>query len=85
VEPVVVFDSKVELDSSRLKTALASFIILKNSNLTTRCFLVYVEKMVDETLLRIASNWVDGIFQFNLENDERESFLVNVAKCLKRF
>lgn len=85
VKPVVVFDSKVELDSSRLKTALASFTMLKNWNSRAKCFLVYVDKKLNDALLRMSYNWMDGIFQFNTKNDERESFLLDVAECLRRF
>jgi hypothetical protein len=38
VEPVMVFEAKVELDSARLKTALASFVLLKQWNLKAKCF-----------------------------------------------
>jgi len=31
IEPTVAVDAKVELDASRLKTALASFLLLKNA------------------------------------------------------
>jgi hypothetical protein len=83
VEPVVVFDAKVELDSSRLKTALASFAILKTWNPKTRCVLLYMNKELDDTLLEIAGHWVDGIFQFNLTNDECKAFLEYITECLE--
>lgn len=85
VEPVIVFDAKVELDSSRLKTALASFAILKKWNPKAKCILTYVDKKLDETLLKISHNWVDGVFQFNTKNNESRAFLAYVAECLRRF
>ncbi|MGC9345238.1 MAG: hypothetical protein ACP5ER_00390 [Candidatus Bathyarchaeales archaeon] len=38
IEPVIVSDAKVELDAARLKTALASFAILKNWNHKANAF-----------------------------------------------
>ncbi|MDI6846658.1 MAG: hypothetical protein QMD23_00770, partial [Candidatus Bathyarchaeia archaeon] len=82
VEPVMVLEAKVELDSARLKTALASFAILKQWNSEAECTLLYVTKEIDSTLLELANYWVDGIFQFNLKNDETTSFFFNyVARC----
>ena len=82
VEPVVVFDAKVELDSSRLKTALASFAILKKWSPKTKCVLLYMNKELDDALLEIADNWVDAVFQFNLKNDEHKAFLEYITECL---
>ncbi len=82
IEPVIVSDAKVEIDSARLKTALASFAILKNWNRKVKCLLVYVNKEVEVTLLELAEPWVDGIFQFSLENNETAAFLDYVVKCL---
>ncbi|MGB9854188.1 MAG: hypothetical protein ACPLRY_05210 [Candidatus Bathyarchaeales archaeon] len=82
VEPVVVFDAKVELDSARLKTALASFTMLKHWNPKAKCVLVYVTRELDEILLELAENWAEAIFQFSLENDETEDFIDYVAGCL---
>jgi len=84
VEPLVVFEAKVELDSARLKTALASFAILKQLNPKTRCVLVYVMKEVDSAFLELAGCWIDGIFQFSPENDESKAFLNHVSKFLSR-
>ncbi|MGB9959546.1 MAG: hypothetical protein ACPLKQ_03370 [Candidatus Bathyarchaeales archaeon] len=83
VEPVVVFDAKVELDSARLKTALASFMMLKNWNPKTKCVLVYMTRELDETLLELAKNWAEALFQLSLENDETEAFIGYVTKCLR--
>lgn len=82
VEPTIVFDAKIELDSARLKTALASFTILKNWNKKAKCFLIYIVKELDSAFLELASQWIDGIFQFSLEKDETETFLNLVINCL---
>jgi len=82
IEPVMISDAKVELDSARLKTALASFTILKNWNHKVKCLLVYVNKEIEATLLELAEHWIDGIFQFSLENNETAAFLDYVVKCL---
>lgn len=82
VEPVIVFDAKVELDSARLKTALASFTMLKHLKPKTKCVLVYVTRELEETLLELAKNWAEAMFQFSLENDETEAFIGYVAGCL---
>lgn len=83
VEPKIVFDAKIELDSARLKTALASFAILKERSKTAKCVLVYAFKELDPALLELAMRWADGIFQFSLENDEKSSFLKFVSECLE--
>ena len=82
VEPVIVLDTKVELDSARLKTALASFAILKHWNPKTTCLLVYMIKEVDSSFLELATHWVDGIFQLSPKKDETATFLNYVAECL---
>lgn len=82
IDPLVVFDAKVELDSARLKTAVASFAILKCRKPETRCVLIYITRDLDDYLLELAKDWVDGLFQFSRENDETEAFLSYVAKYL---
>jgi hypothetical protein len=85
VEPVIVFDAKVELDSARLKTALASFAILKRWNPKAKCVLVYMIKDIDSALLELAADWMDAIFQFNIENDETKAFLNYIAKSISQY
>jgi len=82
VEPVIVFDAKLEPDSARLKTALASFAILKRRNPKAKCILAYVIKDLASSLLELASYWMDGIFQFNFEKNETTAFLNCVVKSL---
>jgi len=84
VDPVVVVDAKVELDSSRLKTALASFAMLKRWKPEAKCVIAYISRELDNSLLELARDWADGIFQFSLENDESKAFLDFVAACLNR-
>ena len=82
VEPLMVFDAKVELDSARLKTALASFMMLKHWKPKTKCVLVYVTRELEETFLELAKIWAEATFQFSLENDETEAFIGYVVGCL---
>ncbi|MEM3702987.1 MAG: hypothetical protein QXX79_00990 [Candidatus Bathyarchaeia archaeon] len=78
--PTIVFEIKIELDSSRLKTALASFAILKNWNPKVNCVIVYMTRELDSNLLGLAKNWADGIFQFSTHNNATAAFLTYVAK-----
>ena len=82
IDPTVVFDAKVELDSARLKTALASFAILKSWKPEVKCILVYVAKDLDNVLLDLAKKWVDGVFRFSLEKDETSAFLNYISNRL---
>jgi len=83
INPLVVFDAKVELDSARLKTAVASFVMLKRWKPTARCILVYITRELDNCLLELAKSWVDGVFQFSWENDETAFFLNYITRCLR--
>lgn len=82
VEPKLVVDAKVELDASRLKTSLASFVLIKAYNRKTRCFLVYIKREVDAALLKLAKRWIDGVFEFNTEGKEGTKFLDAVREAL---
>ncbi|MEM2105243.1 MAG: hypothetical protein QXV21_02075 [Candidatus Bathyarchaeia archaeon] len=82
VEPKMVFEAKVELDAARLKTALASFALLKKWNSRAKCVLVYLIKDFDTTLIKLAKNWVDGAFQFSIKTNELASFVDFVNKSL---
>jgi len=82
VDPVVVLDAKVELDSSRLKTAVALFAMLKRWKPKAKCRVVYVRRELENSLLKIAGNWADGIFQmFSLNlfvyavDDEKRAYM----------
>lgn len=83
VDPAMVFDAKIELDSSRLKTALASFAMLKKWKPNVKCAIVYVIRDLDSSLLELAMNWTDEIFQFSHEKDETEAFIGYVTQCIK--
>lgn len=82
VNPVMVFDAKIELDSSRLKTALTSFAILKRWKPEVKCIIAYVKRELAKSLLTLAEGWADGIFQFSMENNETAALLGYVADCL---
>jgi hypothetical protein len=84
IDPVVVVDAKVELDSSRLKTALASFAMLKKWKPEAKCVIAYISRELDKSLLELARDWANGIFQFSLEKDESAAFLDFVAACLNK-
>ncbi|MEM3789146.1 MAG: hypothetical protein QXN95_04690 [Candidatus Bathyarchaeia archaeon] len=83
IDPLVVFDAKVELDSARLKTAVASFAMVKCWKPAIRCVLIYVTRELDGCLLELAKNWVDGVFHFSWDADETAAFLSYVAKCIR--
>ena len=85
IKPVVVVDAKVELDASRLKTALASFLILKRHNPKVKCFLVYMIGEVHPLLVELTEPWIDGIYQFNEEKDETVVFVKSVQAAIKQF
>ena len=85
VEPVVAIDTKVELDASRLKTTLASFVLVKRWNLGMKCFLVYMIGETDPILLKLAEPWIDGIYEFGLERDETEKLIESIQEALSRF
>jgi hypothetical protein len=75
VKPAVAVDAKVELDAARLKTALASMLLIKRLNPKTRCFIVYIKREVSNLLLAASDTWIDGIFEFSLERNEITDFL----------
>lgn len=85
VQPVVAVDTKVELDASRLKTTLASFLLLKRRHPHVRCFLVYMLGEVDPLLLRLTEPWIDGTYQFSVEKDETAAFVKSVQAAIKQF
>jgi hypothetical protein len=83
VEPIVAIDAKVELDSSRLKTSLASFFLLKQRSQNVKCFLVYTLAEIDPLLLNLTKPWVDEIFHFGPERDETRTFIKSIQKAMK--
>jgi hypothetical protein len=82
VEPVVAIDTKVELDAARLKTALASMLLIKRLNRKTRCFIVYIKKEISDVLLNAVKAWIDGIFHFSPEQNGIGSFLKAVENTI---
>jgi len=83
VDPTLVVDAKIELDASRLKTALASFVLLKNSNPNTKCFLVYMKKEMATFLLDLAKPWIEKTFEFSQNKDETQLFIKTVKTSLR--
>lgn len=84
VKPQVVVDAKVELDACRLKTTLASFVLLKQAQPNIKCFLVYIKREVHPKLLKLAKPWIDGLYEFTMEKDETSTFISTVQKALEK-
>ncbi len=82
VEARIAVDAKVELDAARLKTTLASFLLLKEWSPQVKCFLVYTRGEINPILLGLAKPWIDGIYQFNLERDETERFIKSLQDAI---
>jgi len=85
VQPMVAVDAKVELDASRLKTTLASFLLLKRCHPYAKCFLVFVIEEVDPPLLRLTEPWIDRFYRFSAERDETAAFVESVQAAVKQF
>jgi len=85
VDAAVAIDAKVELDASRLKTTLASFLLLKRWNLDVKCFLVYMLGEINPLLLKLSEPWIDGIYQIDPEKDETLALLKSIQDALKGF
>lgn len=84
VVPEIVVEAKVELDASRLKTALATFMLVKTRYMTARCFLVYVNQELNPALFNLSRKWVDGAFKFNTKGEDIAKFVKAVQKALER-
>lgn len=85
IEPAVAVEAKVELDASRLKTALAAFLLLKRCYPKAKCFLAYMFGEIDPLLLKLTEPWINGIHQFGLEKDESDAFVKAVQETVKQF
>jgi len=83
IEARAAVDAKVELDAARLKTTLASFLLLKERNPKVKCFLVYMRREINPILLDLAKPWIDGIYQLSLERDESEGFIKSLQDAIK--
>lgn len=84
VEPQVAVEAKVELDASRLKTALTSFLLLKQRYPNVKCFLVYMFGEIDPLLMKLTAPWIDGIYQFSPHKDETTAFVGSVQEAVKQ-
>jgi hypothetical protein len=82
VKPLVAIDAKVELDASRLKTALASMLLIKRLNRKARCFIVYIRREISHSLLDAVDFWIDGIFHFSLRRNQTTDFLRIVQNAI---
>jgi len=82
IKPRIIVDAKVELDASRFKTALASFMLVRRTHPNVKCFLVYLRKEIDDVLLRLAGSFFDGVYSLNLRMDESEDFLKAVQESI---
>lgn len=81
--PLVVVDCKVEVDASRLKTAIASFILLKQFAQGVECFLLYMRKNVGDLFFQLVRSWINGAYQISIRNDESESFIERLKQVLQ--
>jgi len=84
IEPLVAVDVKVELDASRLKTALATFLLLKRWYPRAKCFLVYMSGEISPILLKLTMPWIDGIHEFSPDKDEITAFVKSVQDAVKQ-
>lgn len=85
IEPAAAVEAKVELDASRLKTALATFLLLRRCYPEAKCFLVYVFGEIDPLLLKLTRPWIKGIHQFSLEKDEGDIFIKAIQEIVRQF
>jgi hypothetical protein len=83
VEPLVAVEAKVELDASRLKTALASFLLLKERYPNVKCYLVYMFGEIDSFLMKLTAPWIDGIYEFSQDKDETTALVRSVQEAVK--
>jgi len=83
VDAVIAVDAKVELDASRLKTTLSSFILLKRWNPDVKCFLVYMLREINPLLLKLTKPWVDETYHLGPEKDETLAFIKSVQDAVK--
>ena len=82
VKPRIVVDAKVELDASRFKTAIGTFMLIKQAHPNVKCFLVYLKKELNNILLHLANPWVDGVHCFHPKLDETRLFIESVQGCI---
>jgi len=84
IEPLVAVEAKVELDASRLKTALASFLLLKQRYPNVKCFLVYMFGEIDPLLMKLTAPWIEGIYQFSPHKDETSAFVKSIQEAVEQ-
>jgi len=83
IQPRVAIDTKVELDASRLKTALASFTLLKQEYPKAKCFLVYITKQANPILLELTKPWIDRAFQLSQGQNDAKKLVESVQAAIE--
>jgi hypothetical protein len=76
-------EAKVELDASRLKTALVSFLFLKRRYPNVVFPSLHVRRNLP-LLLELTAPWIDGIYQFSLHKDETSAFVKSIQEAVKQ-
>lgn len=81
--PLIVIETKVDVDAPRLKTVMANFSLLKTLNPSVSCMLIYVNWNAKKTLKYIAKAVINNIYQFNPEEkDETQKFVQDISNYL---
>lgn len=85
IEPVVAIDAKIELDSSRLKTTLASFLLLKHQHPKAKCYLAYIFTQINSTILKLTKPWINETYQLSKEKDETTEIIKSIRNAINHF
>jgi hypothetical protein len=85
ISPIIIVDCKVEIDASRLKTAMAAFALLKQFIPAVSCFLVYIKKNVSDIFFQLVRNWIDGAYEISTIKDESERFIETLTRILQKY
>jgi len=81
--PLIVVETKVDVDAPRLKAVMANFSLLKTLNPSVSCMLIYVNWNAKKTLKHIAKAVINNIYQFNPEEkDETQKFIQDINNYL---
>ncbi|MHA1722986.1 MAG: hypothetical protein ACTSXW_07915 [Candidatus Baldrarchaeia archaeon] len=81
--PLIVIETKVDVDAPRLKAVMANFSLLKALNPSVSCMLIYINWNAKKTLKYIAKAVINHIYQFNPEErDETQKFIQDIISYL---
>lgn len=81
--PLIVIETKVDVDAPRLKAVMANFSLLKTLNPSVFCMLVYINWNAKKTLKHIAKAVINNIYQFNPEEkDETQKFIQDIINYI---